>query len=242
MHDLYMTLRVDRVSRESVREFFEKYGERYQIIKFLIFEEVGDKTKKPHMQGVVVHRTALPMENKDLNKVRKGLQFHFDRKGTELTYVRVREIEKYQNYIVKQENLVYNFGYSTEELDQFIRNHRLVEESMKARVDRKKSLSPMQIMFESFDKQYIEYFDKISREKINGVKHEKLLTDLYIAKFVIDYYGRIAHKSFMKSKMAEAANYIKYNALFKYCNNQFEAFYRATADELVEIMTPKFNF
>lgn len=236
---LYMTLRVNEITQDQLKAYMETYAERYGVKRVLMYDEIGDKNNKPHLQGVVglVPIEDVKEQNKLIATMRKSLQSFFDRRGPRLSFKQVRDYTGYTAYIVKQGKQVLNIAYTPDEVREFEANAKVIQLDMakNKKGTAKGTSTPMQIMYDHFEVWYLSEYEQYQKTHIHA-SHAKYLTDSRIARFVIKYYGEMAHKSFMKKKMAEAANYLKYRALQKFDSYIHESYLEATSGQVVELM------
>lgn len=232
-----MTLRVDDVTSDRLKAYVDAHAERYGIKRVLMYDEVSDVVQKQHLQGIIglVPLPDAQTQNKHIATMRKSLQSFFDRRGTQLSFKQVKDYTGYTAYIVKQGNQVLNVGYTPDEVRAFEAKAQEVQMGMARNQKGTAKGTPMERMFDAFETWYLAKYEERRKVRL-GVTHGSFMTDNLLARFVIMYYGEIAHKSFMKKKMAECANYLKYRALQKYDGYKHEEFLETTSSHIVDYM------
>lgn len=226
----HYTFRVDNVDEQKITEFFVKYRDDYPRV--WIFDEISDKKKKQHMQGLVVFDRNLT--TKEVNKHRKRISAFFDRKGGEMSFTKVKDVVGYMTYIVKQKKVAYQIGFTDEEVQHWYKLNKESQEEYevkkaKRNLDRK-SKQPMEILWEFYEPFYLQDFEHAKKNQVNpDYGHTDFLNSRFdlprhLGKYVMIYYGEHAHKSFMINKMVEAASYLKYRVLNKYSKQHYDEF------------------
>lgn len=210
-----MTLRVDDVTSEKMSEFHEKYKDTYECI--FIADETADETGKQHMQGFIGYKE--DPGKKYLDCMRKNFQNFFNKKGTQLSFTKVKKHEDYAAYVMKQHNVVINIGVP-EDLLELAKYKQEQFELAKAKKAAHKN--PLLALWEWFEPQLdIKYEQwKSSRLNVTGrdvtiAKFIKQNNEIFV-RHVIIWYGRMANKSFCRQRMAEAALYLEFKSRDKY--------------------------
>lgn len=104
------TVRFDIIDETRDVPLFEKFVSKYD--KYLIYKEVGTKTKKVHFQGIIW----VP-DKKAFNAMKTRFTNMFaDTHPRSLKSMRQVESDMYEVYITKDGNLVYSEGYTDEEI------------------------------------------------------------------------------------------------------------------------------
>lgn len=219
------TIRLDDIGEDKIRAFFMKYPE---YTKYCISDEEGTETGKQHMQGIIEFGEDL--DKKVELKHRNRIASFFDRKGSQFSFVKVKEYTKYMSYILKQSKIVACVGYSVDEITFWKKKQQEVESKIKSdkrkREVKKQQLKPMQMLYEYYEPFYLEEYDKYKKEHIDADHTRFLGSSFSLAKHVVRhvmiYWGEMAHKCFMVNKIAEASDYVCFRIMRKYSESKFE--------------------
>jgi len=125
----------------------------------------------------------------------------------------IKDYTKYNAYIVKQHNCLFNFGVTPQELEQFQNEQVRIEKEITIKRAKAKAVNPMNAMVEEYKKRIDQEIVKYNKEHLVPVEREDYITDTHIIDFVMEWYGNLSRKPWAVNKMAECANTIKYAIL-----------------------------
>lgn len=219
------TIRLDNISADKIREFFNKYTE-YE--RYCISDEVATVTGKQHMQGIIEFGREL--DKKEEAKHRARISSFFSRKGSEFSFRVVKEYHRYFPYIMKQDEIVSCVGYSEDEIKYWKAKQESIEKKIESdkrkREVKKQQLKPMEMLYEYYEPFYLEEYDKYKKTHIDADHTQFLGSSFSLAKHVVRhvmiYWGEMAHKCFMINKIAEASDYVCFRIMRKYSESKFE--------------------
>lgn len=195
---------------DKVREFYKKFSDI--IEKFMAFHEVSAKSGKSHYH-IHIH-SSVELDELAINKYRKQFAKFWNVKGPSQSFTRDRGKSKI--YTTKDNCRVFVVGYTDEEIAGFYSQSYEKPTEVKEKVKTKTiQENPMERMLKGF-REHAERRVVEMNQQAKGTLIEYDIEDVYnddceIVRFVMKWYGSVIHKSFMKHKMAECANYLKYN-------------------------------
>lgn len=180
-------LRVDIIG-ETTYDRMTKFLALYD--KYLVSEEVGDETGKLHLQGIVW----IEPDTKSYNALRKRWNDHYPtdtwpakgKCGNKKALATVKNVDSYQSYICKQENIKYIKNYSKEEINLFIEESKKIKDKKDESKKLTKSQEFRNIVLEKFD----TFYSRLHNEPYvyKGVTYRRELCRDAIKAWLIDTF------------------------------------------------------
>ena len=111
---IFSTVRLDIVHDDD-SDRLSQFLSSLQDVKYVVYREIGDKTKKLHLQGYVQfdNMDAYDHTHDQFKEVFGKTHNRFQR-----SFTIVRKREKYMIYVSKDKNLEFQSGYTEEELKE----------------------------------------------------------------------------------------------------------------------------
>lgn len=119
---IYYNCRIDVCTlNQTKEEFYEKFTKlmNTKFEKYIFCEEIGEKTKKVHLQGIVAVKTQY--DDKELRNVRTLMkQLRNDKYKNDYSLTLAKNKTDLETYVMKSKNVVLKLGYDTEEIEQIM--------------------------------------------------------------------------------------------------------------------------
>ena len=175
---IYYTFRLDINFDDNKLTQLQDYI-KSNFPKYALFNEIGDETKKPHIQGKIGSTSCLQTLR---NKFKKTFPTLFV--GTLYSITYIKDKDKYDSYICKQDNIWINNIFSQDDINNFNKNYEY-KEKVKATTFTQKVFKDFVIEYEhdyNILKQLSYYNYKLSeQEKEMLINSKKQLLE-YILK------------------------------------------------------------
>jgi len=175
---IYYTFRLDIKHDDAKLEQLQDYI-KANYPKYAIFKEFGDETKKPHIQGKIGSTSCLQTLR---NKFKKTFPLLFVGTSYSITYI--KDIEKYDSYICKQDNIWLNNIFTQEQINNFNKNYE-IKEKVKSTTFTQKVYKDFIIEYESdcnVIRHFCYYNYKLSDEEKDKLNYSKKQLLEYILK------------------------------------------------------------
>lgn len=210
-------LRVDyERDEEKLKGFYEKFKD--DVTELFGYHEISEKTKKPHFHIHIKYNNE--QTEKDIRAKRIAYQRYWDRKGGAISLHADKGNSRV--YTVKNKDRVFYVGILVEELMKYeLASYVPSKGPDPSRKVKQKQESPMEKLLKAFNEQLEKDVHDYNYEHLVKKTKDDFVTDKYVVRFIMKWYGKHANKSFMIKKMAECANYLKYNVLYGEAFEQF---------------------
>lgn len=141
----YYTFRVDNLESVNTKEIIADFLLKYE--RYIVFEEIADKTGKLHYQGIVY-------SDQKSNTYRTYANKHFElwKGGQRRSFADVKDLQKYMSYIYKGGNVAFRNGVSDEEYNDYCEKSSKVNNEIQ---ERKKKRD-----VQNFTQKYLSYMDE----------------------------------------------------------------------------------
>lgn len=111
---IFSTVRLDVVHNDD-SDRLSQFLSSLQDVKYVVYREIGDKTKKLHLQGYIQFND---MDSYDHAHDQFKEVFGKTHNRFQRSFTIVRKREKYMIYVSKDKNLEFQSGYTEEELKE----------------------------------------------------------------------------------------------------------------------------